>query len=289
MLYLSFAVFLIQYFRTPETTADADIDMYTEMEEADSQPESDDTAEVEQQEFKEITYQIHNPSWEYYYSNKVTETNFVPIKLDLVYEVENEITDLDVWLASNEISVSQFPYNDEKYSYTFTGTQFYEATGLMISELSGENQIYYIDMKDFSMLPHKTFEENDPFTNDRGYVNFAKIVENILYVSTGHKGYTENNPSTGYITAIDLENGEVLWKSASQVSNAYNFEIVGDVIICGYGFTAEDDFLYLLNRTNGQVIEQIPLKSMAEYIVAKDSTLYVRTYNRNYEFQINNQ
>lgn len=289
LLYLSFAVFLIQYFRTPETTADADIDMYTEMEEADSQPESDDTAEVEQQEFKEITYQIHNPSWEYYYSNKVTETNFVPIKLDLVYEVENEITDLDVWLASNEISVSQFPYNDEKYSYTFTGTQFYEATGLMISELSGENQIYYIDMKDFSMLPHKTFEENDPFTNDRGYVNFAKIVENILYVSTGHKGYTENNPATGYITAIDLENGEVLWKSASQVSNAYNFEIVGDVIICGYGFTAEDDFLYLLNRTNGQVIEQIPLKSMAEYIVAKDSTLYVRTYNRNYEFQINNQ
>ena len=40
----------------------------------------------------------------------------------------------------------------------------------MISELSDENQIYYIDMKDFSMLPHKIFEENDPFTNDRGYL-----------------------------------------------------------------------------------------------------------------------
>ena len=286
LLYVSFAVFLIQYFKTTENTADTDIDMYTEMEEADFQPELDDTAEAEQQEFKEITYHIKNPSWEYYCSDTVTETVFVPTKLEFVCEVENEITDLDVWLSSNEISVPQFPYNDGNYSYTFTGAQFYEATGLMISELSGENQIYYIDMKDFSMLPHKIFEENDPFTNDRGYVNFAKIVDHILYISTGHKGYTENNPSTGYITAIDLENGQVLWKSAPQVSNAYNFEIVGDVIICGYGFTDEDDFLYLINRSNGQVIEQIPLKSMAEYIVAKDSTLYVRTYNRNYEFQI---
>ena len=288
LLYVSFAIFLIQYFKTPENTANTDNDMYAEMEEADFQQELDDTAEPEQQEIKEITYQIENPSWEYYCSDTVTETEFVPIKLELVYEAQNAITDLDVWEISNEISVSQFPYNDENYSYTFTGAQFYEATGLMISELSGENQIYHIDMADFSMLPDKIFEENDPFFSDRGYVNFAKIVDNILYVSTGHNGYTENNPSTGYITAIDLENGEVLWKSAPQVSNAYNFEIVGDVIICGYGFTAEDDFLYLLNRTNGQVIEQIPLKSMAEYIVAKDSTLYVRTYNRNYEFHINN-
>ena len=33
-------------------------------------------------------------------------------------------------------------------------------------------------------------------------------------------------------------------------------------------------------------MEQIPLISMAVYIVAKGSTLYVRTYNRNYEFSI---
>lgn len=136
------------------------------------------------------------------------------------------------------------------------------------------------------MLPDKTFTANDPFTDDRGYVNYAKIEDHILYVSTGHKGYTENNPLTGYITAIDLENVEVIWKTQPQVSKAKNFEIVGDVIISGYGFSAEDDYLYILNKSNGQIIEQIPVKSQAEYIIAKDSTLYVRTYNRNYEFKI---
>ena len=231
----------------------------------------------------EITYQIENPSWEYYCSDAVVEAENISFELEQIYEVKNDITDLDDWLASNEITVPQFPYSDEYYFYTFTGDHFYEATGVMIS---GENHIYNIDMNSFSMAPDKVYEANDPFTDDRGYVNFAKIKDGILYVSTGHKGYSVNNPSTGYITAIDLENGEVLWKSAPQVSNAYNFEIIGDVIICGYGFTDEDDFLYVLNRTNGQVMEQIPLKSMAEYIVAKDSTLYVRTYNRNYEFRI---
>ena len=232
----------------------------------------------------EITYQIENPSWEYYCSDAVVEAENISFELEQIYEVKNDITDLDDWLASNEITMPQFPYSDEYYFYTFTGDHFYESTGLVIF---GKNHSYHIDMNSFTMTPDKVYEANDPFlTNNRGYVNFAKIKDGILYVSTGHKGYTVNNPSTGYITAIDLGTGEVLWKSLPQVSNAYNFEIIGDVIICGYGFTDEDDFLYVLNRTNGQVMEQIPLKSMAEYIVAKGSTLYVRTYNRNYEFSI---
>ena len=286
LLYLSFAVFLIRYFQvTDEVSVNTDSELSAEMEEAEFQPELDDeTDETEPEQFqsRELTYQIENPSWEYYCSDRMKEAEIVPIDLELVYEVENNITDLNVWLASNEITVPQFPYSDESYFYTFTGDLFYEATGLMIS---GENHSYHIDMNSFTMKPDKVYEANDPFmTNHRGYVNFAKIKDGILYVSTGHKGYTTDNPSTGYITAINLENGEVLWKSAPQVSNAYNFEIVGDVIICGYGFTDEKDSLYLLNRATGQVIEKIPLKSMAEYIVAKDSTLYVRTYNRNYEF-----
>lgn len=289
LLYLSFLIFLFTYFKTPENSTTVNDDVYAETVEPQKELasiEEKEGAEIEQPEITEITYQIENPSWEYYCSDTVQEVENIAVNLELIYEVENDITDLDVWLASNEIAISQFPYSDENYSYTFTGVQFYETTNLVIFELSGEKHIYHIDMTDFSMLPEKIFEENDPFTQERGYVNFARIVDNILYVSTGHKGYTEYNPSTGYITAINLDNGEVLWKSAPQVSNANNFEVVGDVIICGYGFTAEDDYLYILNKFNGQIIEQIPLKSMAEYIVAKDSTLYVRTYNRNYEFAI---
>lgn len=281
LLYVSFVSFLIGYFKNSETSVDVNQNAQTEEPGVEVREEVIDN---EITEIKEITYQIENPSWEYYCSDTVKEVENVPFKLEQVSEVQNDITDLDVWLASNEIAVPQFPYSDEKYSYTFTGVHSYETTNLVIFEHSGD--IYHIDMNEFSMTPDKVYETNDPFTSDRGYVNFAKVKDNILYVSTGHKGYTENNPLTGYVTAINLENGKVLWKSVPQVSNAYNFEIVGDVIISGYGFSTEDDYLYLLNRFNGQIIEQIPLKSMAEYIVAKDSILYVRTYNRNYEFGI---
>ena len=283
LLYISFVLFLIEYSKNPETSVDVKQNMQTEVSDVEESV-GNEIIETEQLEIKETTYQIENPSWEYYCSDVVTEMEIVPIKLELVYETANAITDLDVWETSNGIYAPRLPYTDDRRLYSFDGIHFFEATNLWISDISGK--VYCLDMNEFSMLPDKTFEENDPFTNDRGYVNFAKIIDHILYVSTGHRNYTENNPSTGYITAINLENGEVLWKSAPQVSNAYNFEIVGDVIICGYGFSSEDDHLYLLNRYNGQIIEQIPVKSMAEYIVAKDSTLYVRTYNRNYEFSI---
>ena len=35
-----------------------------------------------------------------------------------------------------------------------------------------------------------------------------------------------------------------------------NFLVKGDVIFCGYGFTAEDDYLYQLDKNTGEVIEE---------------------------------
>ena len=57
-------------------------------------------------------------------------------------------------------------------------------------------------------------------------------------------------------------------------------------IVCGYGFTAEDDFLYRIDRDTGRILEQIPLASQAYFILQKDDRLFVRTYDTNYVFQI---
>ena len=40
--------------------------------------------------------------------------------------------------------------------------------------------------------------------------------------------------------AYDLEKDKLLWRSADQSYNSMNFVVKGDVILCGYGFTAED-------------------------------------------------
>ena len=158
-----------------ETSMDVEQNTQTEVldTETSREPVNDEIIKTEATETNEITYQIENPSWEYYCSDAVAEVENISFKLEQVFEVINDITDLDVWLASNEITVPQIPYSDEYYFYTFTGDHFYEATGLMIS---GENHIYNIDMNSFTMTPDKVYEAYDPFmTNNRGYVNFANI------------------------------------------------------------------------------------------------------------------
>ena len=68
--------------------------------------------------------------------------------------------------------------------------------------------------------------------------------------------------------------------------NQRNFKIVRDTIICGYGFTAEDDFIYLLDRYTGETVDKIKVNSGPDQFEIVDDTLYVATYNTAYTFRI---
>lgn len=58
------------------------------------------------------------------------------------------------------------------------------------------------------------------------------------------------------------------------------------MIVSGYGFTKEPDFLYLLDKKTGQVIARAKVKSGPDYIVLKDGKVYVRCYDMDYVFEI---
>jgi hypothetical protein len=58
------------------------------------------------------------------------------------------------------------------------------------------------------------------------------------------------------------------------------------VIFCGYGFTAEDDYLYQLDKNTGEVIDRLPLKKMPDLMAEKDDRLYVHTYSYDYVIQV---
>jgi len=78
----------------------------------------------------------------------------------------------------------------------------------------------------------------------------------MLYVSTAHRTYSEmSGESNCYITAIDLSTLEVAWRSRSLVSNSQNFLLMDNVIVTGYGFTDEDDYVYLLDRHTGEILQ----------------------------------
>lgn len=240
------------------------------------------TAAESKEEAKEVVLRIKNPSWEYYCKEDPEADPESVIRLEKQKEEANNITDTDIWAQKNELSIPQIPYCDETYFYDYPGEP-YAATELLIRDVSDDEKIYTIDFTDFSM-PDEYNEEYAEFLNES--IRYAMIQDQVLYVATGHNTYSEWAPHTGYMTAVDLERGEVLWKSEPQTCNSHNFEIIGDSIVCGYGFTNENDYLYVLNKTDGRRIERIPVVSAVDYIVRKDDTLYVRTYNTDYEFSV---
>ncbi len=139
---------------------------------------------------------------------------------------------------------------------------------------------------DFSQFawPHQF--ENATDSAVRMAADWAVVDGKTLYVSHAHPTYArESNGYNAYLSAIDLNTGRLLWHSQPLVSNARNFVIEGDAIIAGYGFTAEKDFLNVLNKADGRLVRQVPLRTAAEHLVEKDQQLFVRSYNTDYVFR----
>lgn len=118
-------------------------------------------------------------------------------------------------------------------------------------------------------------------------VRWAQVRGGVLFVSTNHRTYAKSSGGlNAFITAIDIASGDILWQSAPLVCNSVNFLVKDGWIVTGYGFTAEPDFMYVLNAKTGEVASKVKVKSGPSYILEKGGTIYVRTYDRNLEFEL---
>jgi len=115
---------------------------------------------------------------------------------------------------------------------------------------------------------------------------WAHLDGDVLYVAHKHSTYAKSSHGlNAYITAIHVPANRILWRSQPLVSNAANFVVKEDAIVTGYGFSSEKDYLYVLNKADGRVVQQTQIKSGPSDLVVKDGRLYVRTYNVDYVFQ----
>jgi hypothetical protein len=112
-------------------------------------------------------------------------------------------------------------------------------------------------------------------------VTFAREAGGLIYVSNTHLTYASATKGrNAYLTAIDPERGKTLWRSRALVANSRTFVIDRNLIVAGYGFTAEPDYLYLLDRRNGRVLDRLEVPSAPEIIKLRGERLDVRTYDR---------
>jgi hypothetical protein len=109
---------------------------------------------------------------------------------------------------------------------------------------------------------------------------WAREAGGVLYVQNGHLTYARSSyGQNAYVTAIDPSTGRRLWRSKALVGNAGTFSVTPRYLVTGYGFTAEDDWLYLLNRKTGRVVERLKLPSGPERITKSGDRFIVRTYD----------
>ena len=112
----------------------------------------------------------------------------------------------------------------------------------------------------------------------------AYLRDGILYIGHIFNGYAR--PDTCYILAYDIENETVLWRSEDQTYNTANFIVKDDVIICGYGFTDEKDYIYQIDMQTGEIIEKTEIATKPDLLVEKDGQLYVHAYSCDYIFDM---
>ncbi|AKU96498.1 hypothetical protein AKJ09_03162 [Labilithrix luteola] len=116
---------------------------------------------------------------------------------------------------------------------------------------------------------------------------YAFAADGVLYVEHAMNGYTkEAKGQTGYITALDLATGDMLWRSAPLVARSYNFAVVEGGIVCGFGFTAEPRFMHVLDRATGATVQTVQTSTTPDEIIPKGNAIYVRGYDSDFIFDV---
>ncbi|MFR5244206.1 MAG: hypothetical protein ACLTFJ_05200 [Clostridium sp.] len=197
-----------------------------------------------------------------------TGDDAAPFDLRIVSEEENGIDFANEWYDRKGLSLPMIgtdwnSFYDDNYQYLWSDEELY------IFENGTGNCLYVLT-----------------YPTDKWYINGnnACLKDGIFYGASVTNGYAQ--PDTCFMFAYDLENNKLLWRSADQTCNSMNFIVKDNVIICGYGFTSEDDYLYQLNLHTGEVLSRLKLKKQPDLLVYQDNTLYVHTYSYNYTIEI---
>lgn len=165
------------------------------------------------------------------------------------------------------------------YGPDFTGGRFLIAMDSKTGAFK-----YGYDFANFAFPPGQK-ETEDSLAEQR--LQWAVEKGGVLYVSHAHPGYAKDSGGkNAYLTALDVKDGKVLWRSHPLVSNAATFAVLDAGIVSGYGFTAEPDFLYLIDRKDGAVLAKAKLKSGPAFILPKDGKLHVRCYDTDAVFEV---
>lgn len=107
-----------------------------------------------------------------------------------------------------------------------------------------------------------------------------------LYFNEACQSYArEAGGACSSLLRVDPAAERVDWRTPPLTSNDVIL-LHGAYVIAGYGFTAEADSLFLIDRATGRILDRQPLDSAHDYLEIVDDELVVVTTNQVYVFGI---
>lgn len=218
-----------------------------------------------------------------------TEDEATAITMNLVSKEENGVSEIFDWYADNFLYLPMLNFWWPQYSKPDQDIpQLDDRIIGMDTTFYDENYIYDWSTTTLNIYDRASYEllYNINYATERfGYMgNCVHLEDGILYIGNIYTGYAQ--PNSCYLIAYDIEKDEILWRSEDQTYNSYNFIVKDGVIICGYGFTNEKDYLYQIDMKTGAVLSKTEIDKMADLIIEKDGKLYVHTYSIDYVFDM---
>ncbi|MGN0382217.1 MAG: hypothetical protein ACI4EP_10120 [Suilimivivens sp.] len=229
---------------------------------------------------------IECPDWEVpYIADGIFDTlTASPVKLSEVSKDSSICLFEEDWSAETGIPLPGDlygeGYSDDAYYYYADNSADEGRLAVEISEMGTYDFVGTYDFSNYLYTP----TPGNAYTTL--YIPYAAIYDGVLYTEIAHLTYSEDQPCTGFVVAVEVETGKLLWRSEMLLANGRNFLVGEDTIICGYGFTDEDDYLYILSRHSGAVLEKRKLKTGPDYFIPVDDSLYVLTYDTVYQYLV---
>lgn len=109
-------------------------------------------------------------------------------------------------------------------------------------------------------------------------VQDVRYVRGKLYFNEACQTYSrEAGGRCSSLVRVDPARGAVDWRTPPLTSNNV-FIVHGAYVIAGYGFTAEPDYVHVIDAETGRVLARTRLESAPTYVETRGSRVYVVTY-----------
>ncbi|MCY1054270.1 hypothetical protein [Nannocystis sp. SCPEA4] len=224
-----------------------------------------------------------------------------------VSESRNAISDDAEWLARNGVALPEYevpnpmrgePGNlpptippafgkyllvqaihQDGFNILFYGPDYAGGRFVAVQREDTAEIVALFDFAAYGLAPGTPADERQ-FAEQRA--TWAVLAGSALLVSHAHGTYARGSGGDhAYITALDVESGELLWRSAPQVAGAADFLVHRGHVLTGHG-----DHLFVLDAVTGKTVSKTRVKSGPDYLFLQAGKLLVRCYDTDYVFEL---